>query len=141
MLNADDPMLREVPKRPRVSAILKKIAWFGFEAANPALEVARRRGGTVYFVEDGYILEACGSNRRRIMDTRSIPLTFGGVARFQMANVMAAVAACRALGTGVARIRAALGSFPAGEQNPAGANLYATTASTYCSTTATTARR
>jgi cyanophycin synthetase len=125
VLNADDPLLREVPQRPKVSRVQKNIVWFAFEAANPVLESARRSGGTVYFVEDGYIVEAAGPNRRRIMDSRDIPLTFGGVARFQVANVMAAVAACRAMGTGVARIRAALRSFEAGEQNPARANLYA----------------
>ena len=45
------------------------------------------------------------------MDVESIPITFGGAAGFQIQNIMAAVAACRAMNVGVAQIRSALRSF------------------------------
>jgi cyanophycin synthetase len=125
VLNADDPMLVQVPLRSKVSRVPKRIIWFAFDAANPVLHDARQNGGTVYFVADGSVYEANGQSSRRIIETSRVPITFGGAARFQIANVMAAVAAARAMGTGVAQIRAALRSFEAGEHNPARANLFA----------------
>lgn len=124
ILNAADALLRDVPDRPKVSRVPKQIVWFAMDAANKTLDAARQSGATVYFYEDGFVMEAAGANRRRIVDARSVPITFGGAARFQIANVMAAVAACRALGLGVAQIRAALRTFDAGEHNPARANLF-----------------
>jgi cyanophycin synthetase len=124
VLNADDPMLLQVPEQRKVARVPKQIVWFAMDGANATVEAARRAGGTVYFYEEGFIIEAVDGHRRRIVDAVSVPLTFGGAARFQIANVMAAVAACRALGTGVAQIRAALRSFDAGEHNPARANLF-----------------
>ena len=94
-------------------------------ASNPVLEEARRSGQTIYFVEDGWIVEAAGPHQRRIIEIATVPMTFGGAARFQVANMMAAIAASRALGTGVAQIRNALYSFAPGEHNPVRANLYA----------------
>jgi cyanophycin synthetase len=123
ILNADDEMLRVVPQRPKVARVDKSIVWFAFDASNPTLKEAQRNGATVYYVDEGHIDEAVGESHRRIMNVAEIPMTFGGLARFQTANVMAAVAACRAMGTGVAQIRAGLRSFDAGEQNPARANL------------------
>lgn len=124
VLNADDELLRTVPQRPKVARIPKKIVWFAFDASNPILKEAQRQGGTVYYVNEGAVQEASGDSHRRIMNVMEIPLTFGGMARFQIANLMAAVAACRAMGAGVARIRAGLRSFQPGEQNPARANLF-----------------
>jgi cyanophycin synthetase len=125
VLNADDEMLRTVPQRPKVARVEKNIVWFAFDASNPTVKEALRKGATAYYVDDGHIHEAIGAKHRRIMAVDEIPMTFGGLARFQIANVMAAVAACRAMGTGVAQIRAGLRSFHPGEQNPARANLFA----------------
>jgi cyanophycin synthetase len=125
VLNADDELLCTVPERPKVSRVPKKIVWFAMEAANPTVDAARRAGGAVYFCEDGYITEAIGESRRRVMDVPAIPMTFRGLARFQIQNAMAAVAACRALGIGVAQIRSGLRAFVADEHNPARANLFA----------------
>jgi cyanophycin synthetase len=124
VLNADDELLRAVPQRAKVARVPKNVVWFAFDASNPVVKEARRHGATVYYVDDDHIEEAAGENHRRIMNAAEIPLTFGGIARFQIANVMAAVAACRAMGTSVAQIRAGLRSFQPGEQNPARANLF-----------------
>jgi cyanophycin synthetase len=124
VLNADDELLRTVPQRPKVARVARNIVWFAEDASNPTIKEALRHGATVYFVAEGHIDEASGESRRRIMNIGEIPLTFGGLARFQVANVMAAAAACRAMGAGVAQIRAGLRSFDPGEQNPARANLF-----------------
>jgi cyanophycin synthetase len=124
VLNADDALLRGVPQQKKVARVRKNVVWFAFDASNPRLKEALRKGATVYYVDHDEILEASGDSRRRIMNVAEIPLTLGGVARFQIANAMAAVAACRAMGRGVAQIRAGLRSFEPGEQNPARANLF-----------------
>jgi cyanophycin synthetase len=124
ILNADDPLLAGVPERPKVKRVPKQIVWFSLEAANPVVQDACRAGGTGYVLEKDVIWEIAGSNRRHILDAASLPLTFYGTARFQIANVMAAVAACRALGAGVAQIRARLRSFKADQLNSGRVNLY-----------------
>ena len=125
VLNADDPLLVEVPDMSKVSRVRKKIVWFAMDEQNSVLARSRADMGTIYFVRDGWIVEARGGHERRILDTIATPLTFGGAARFQIANLLAAVAACRAMGTGVAQIRAAMREFDARVHNPARANLYA----------------
>ena len=124
-MNADDPLLAQVPSRRKVAAVPKKLVWFAIRAENPVVREALAAGGTAYYVENGIIYEAAGEGRRKILEVAAIPLTFGGTATFQIANSMAAIAACRALGTGVAQIRAGLRSFSSGRDNPARANLYA----------------
>jgi cyanophycin synthetase len=125
VLNADDSLLVKVPGMRKVSRVEKRIVWFANNPSNPVLDDALRRGETVYFLQDGWIVEATGPHRRRMVDAASVPLTFGGAAQFQIANVMAAVAACRAMNTGVAQIRDGLHSFAPPDHNPARANLFA----------------
>ncbi len=119
VLNAGDAAVCEIPRRPKVSRVSRKVVWFAPSADNLVLEAARRGGGTVYFEADGFILEASGANHRRVMQVDAIPMVSRGDAGFPIAHVMAAVAACRAMGTGVAQIRAALRTFVAGGQSPA----------------------
>ena len=80
------------------------LSWF------PVLEVACRFGATVFFVDHGHFFEGGGENRRRIMELAEMRLDSSGIA-------MAAVAACRALGTGVAQIRAGLRTFRTVDRN------------------------
>jgi cyanophycin synthetase len=125
VLNADDELLRQVPDSRKVSRVPKRVVWFARDRSNSFLAARRDAGDLVYFVHDGWIVEANGPNERHIVRPASIPLTFQGAAWFQIANVMAAVAVARALDMGVARIRMALKSFQPLSHNPARANLYA----------------
>ncbi len=124
VLNADDPLLAGVPERPKVKRVAKRIVWFTFDTSNPVVQKACSAGETVYALENGVIREIAGSRRLHIVDATALPFTFGGTARFQIANLMAAVAACRALGASVSQIRARLRTFDPGRHNSGRANLY-----------------
>jgi len=111
VLNADDESMGAA------AAIGRNVVWYALHASNAALEGARRQGATVYYVDQGHIHEVTGANRRRIMNVAEMRIDSAGVA-------LAAVAACRALGTGVAQIRAGLRSFQTGAET-ATAGLFA----------------
>ncbi len=57
------------------------------------------------------------------MDVAELPGSFGGRARHVVANALAAVAACRAIGVPVKDIRAALAAFTPSQANPGRGNL------------------
>jgi len=62
-----------------------------------------------------------------VAEVREVPLTFGGAARFQLENVVAAAAAAYALGLPVERIREGLLSFvPSAERTPGRVNVLET---------------
>jgi cyanophycin synthetase len=105
VLNAD----KQLPRKAQAG---RNVVWFARDASNPILKEAQRKGATVYYVDEGQIHEAVGQSRRRIMNLADVPSV-------PVADVMAAVAACRALGAGVAQSRAGLRSFQPGQPNPA----------------------
>jgi len=125
VLNADDPVLPAVLERPKVERQAKKIVWFSMESSTPRLNDHRTMGGTAYFPRDAWVVEAEGIAERRLIELASIPLTFGGTARFQVANVLAAIAAARAAGCAVEDLVRSLTTFGA-TQNPGRANLWRT---------------
>src|SRR5829696_1594534 len=52
-------------------------------------------GGTAYLIEDGWLVERTRSETHKIIDVFSVPATMDGIADFQVANLLAAIAACR----------------------------------------------
>jgi cyanophycin synthetase len=123
VLNADDPSASEVLKRPKLDRASKRIVWFSMESSTPLLNDHRTMGGTAYFPRDGWLIEAEGIVERRIVELASVPLTFGGTAAFQIANVLAAVAAARAVECEIEQVRCGVQTFGAAK-NPGRANLY-----------------
>src|SRR5205085_5517457 len=81
-------------------------------------------GGTAYFVRDGWIIEAVGEAESEVLEVASMPVALGDAASFQVANAMAALAACRAYGLGKRQAAAALQSFRSEIHNPGRANIY-----------------
>jgi cyanophycin synthetase len=75
-------------------------------------------------VRDGWIVEAEGALERRVLEVASVPVTMAGTAQFQVSNVLAAVAACRAQEVAVERIAASLAGFRSAEHNPGRSNLF-----------------
>ncbi len=124
ILNADDEHVAGMARMPRVRKIEKQLVYFSL-GGNPLLmERHLAAGGTAYFVRNGWIVEAAGQARRRVVRVASVPITMDGMAEFQVANVMAAVAACRAYGLPVERIASALVTFSADRHNPGRMTLY-----------------
>jgi len=126
ILNAEDPLLAELPSHRRIAKRPKRIAFFSLDPAHPVLARHLAAGGIGYTVHRGYLVERIGSSEERLVRADEIPATFGGVATFQVANALAAAAACRAHGVSAGAIAAALRSFGDAEQNPGRMNLYRT---------------
>jgi UDP-N-acetylmuramyl tripeptide synthase len=89
VLNADDAVLATAASRARVP-----LGWFSLHAANPRLEdggaAATVDGETVLLREDGRTVP--------IASIAEIPLTMGGAARHNVANVLAALVAAGKIG-------------------------------------------
>jgi cyanophycin synthetase len=123
ILNADDPNSLRVLEREKVKESKKKIVYFSLDENNPHLQAHLKRGGTAYYRKDNLIVEAVGKERFKIIEIGSIPTTMNGVAEFQVANVMAAIAVCRAYGLACKSI-ARLETFQSEANNPGRNNLY-----------------
>ncbi|HEX7956429.1 MAG TPA: Mur ligase family protein, partial [Pyrinomonadaceae bacterium] len=124
ILNADDEELSRLLEIPRVREGEKRIIYFSAHENHVLIRRHLAEGGTAYFVRDGWVIEAEGDFERHILDVASVPATMGGMAKFQVSNVLAAVAACRAHGVAFERVASALAEFRSAEHNPGRGNLY-----------------
>jgi cyanophycin synthetase len=98
VLNADDPWVRSLVTRPRVRADRKRIVWFSLDARQPVVVEHLAKGATAYLVDDGWVVQANGARRTPLMRVVELPGAYGGAAQHVVANILAAVAAARALG-------------------------------------------
>jgi UDP-N-acetylmuramyl tripeptide synthase len=119
VLNADDPLLVE-----RSGRIRARILWFSLDPASPVVQRHVDAGGTAVMEDGGRIVLARGKHRSVVTSLADVPITFGGTARHNVANALAAVAGATALGIGIGPIALALGRFgrDVGD-NPGRANL------------------
>jgi cyanophycin synthetase len=124
ILNADDERLANLPSAPRVRKLPRRVVYFALDADNPVLRRHLASGGSAFFLEDDWIVEAHGEQSDRIIRAATLPITLGGIAQFQIANVLAAMAACRAHGVSPDQTASALESFHADRGNPGRMNVY-----------------
>jgi cyanophycin synthetase len=111
-------MRRHSPARPYA---------FSLTPGAPALKESLAEGGRAAVVERGGIVLRRRSGRRiRLAAVADLPVTFAGLSRYNVANALAAAAACDALGLDPDAIRDGLLSFAQDEAaNPGRLNLYA----------------
>jgi cyanophycin synthetase len=131
ILNADDEQLSRLLEIPRVREGDKRVVYFSTHDDHLLISRHLADGGTAYFVRGGWIIEADGSAERRVLDVSTVPATMMGTARYQVSNVLAAAAACRAHGVEPERIASALATFRSAEHNPGRGNLYKVAAGGY----------
>ncbi|HEV2707392.1 MAG TPA: cyanophycin synthetase, partial [Pyrinomonadaceae bacterium] len=124
ILNADDEELSRLMEIPRVREGEKRVVYFSAHENHVLIRKHLAEGGMAYFVRDGWVIEAEGDFERHILDVTSVPATMGGLAKFQVSNVLATIAACRAHGVAFERVAAALANFRSAEHNPGRGNLY-----------------
>ena len=120
VLNAEDAEL--VRASGRVTA---PVTWFSLDAGSDIVRNHTEGGGRAVVVEGDDIVLVRGDARTPVLRTGDAPFTFGGTARHNVANALAAVAAATELGIPLSAIADALRSFgkkPA--DNPGRANLY-----------------
>jgi cyanophycin synthetase len=124
VLNADDPASAALAERPAVRRHQPDIRYFSLAPDSPAALAHRHGGGISYAVTGGQLTEIEGTRDRALIGVAELPGAFGGRAPHLIADALAAVAACRALGVSAKDIRHALASFAPGVLNPGRGNLY-----------------
>jgi UDP-N-acetylmuramyl tripeptide synthase len=120
VLNADDPHLVR-----RAAGVSQPVVWFSLEATrSPIVRRHLAAEGTACLLEEGELRLARGERRLRIARADEIPLAFGGAARYNLANALAAMGLAHALGLPAVAMAAALRRFrPSPESNPGRGNL------------------
>jgi len=91
VLNAEDPLVVAM-----AAQCPSAVTFFAYNAKTPALATHRAQGKRVLFVEGDHIVAAEGKFEMHI-PLAQVPITHNGALRFQVANVMAAIAAGWAL--------------------------------------------
>ena len=121
VLNADDPRVWAMRERARSG-----IYAFSLEGRGSAVDETLDGGGRAATLEKGWIvLRRAGTRPRRVVDAAAVPATFAGRSRYNVANALAAAAACDALGLRPAEIARGLASFGRDrEANPGRLNLF-----------------
>jgi cyanophycin synthetase len=115
VLNADDPLVREMRRK----APSGQVVWFSLaEPGSEAYEMVDnycRRGGRAVVLERSDLGEMIvirhGRRKMQLAWTHLLPSTFGGRARFNVANAMAAAGAAFAAGAPLHDIRQGLRTF------------------------------
>ncbi len=94
VLNADDPLVVGVARYVRAP-----VYWFSMRGRpNRRLRDHLERGGRAFLLEDGVIVERVATRRHPLLPVSEVPATLFGLARHNVANVLAAVGGARALG-------------------------------------------
>jgi cyanophycin synthetase len=120
ILNADDPLVREMASRVKA-----QIAYFSMEPSNECIEEHIKQGGLAAVYEHGYLSILKGDWTLRVEQAVNVPLTMSGRAPFMIANALAACLAAFAQGVPIEAIRRGLATFVASSaQTPGRMNLF-----------------
>ncbi|TMD31521.1 MAG: hypothetical protein E6I94_02885 [Chloroflexi bacterium] len=123
VLNADDRHVAAVAGHVRA-----KVAFFSVAASAPAVVRRQlRRGGRAYLLRDGSLVEVegPGSRERLLAEVREVPITIGGLARYNVANALAAAGGARALGATIDDVGEGLRDFrPTTDRSPGRLNIF-----------------
>jgi cyanophycin synthetase len=124
VLNAEDPLLAALPSHPRMAGMRRRIVFFSMDWQSGVVQRHLAEGNTAFFVRDGWVVEATGLAERWIARVNNLPGAMGGIARHQVQNAMAAIAACRAQGVSAKAITTSIRTFRANLHNIGRGNLY-----------------
>lgn len=106
VLNADDPLVAAVASRVRA-----QVYFFSLRPGSARVRRHLGRGGRVYVLEDGLLVERDGTGARPILPADEVRATLGGIARHNIANALAAAGGARALGFTLEQVAAGLRDF------------------------------
>jgi UDP-N-acetylmuramyl tripeptide synthase len=106
VLNADDGVLVH-----HASDLRCPIGWFALDDANPLLHAHRASGGATCGVRDGHLQLSFDGHLHDLGAVVDMPLTFGGSASYNIANIAAASLAASALRIAPATIADVLARF------------------------------
>lgn len=119
VINADDPTVIGLKGRAGGQLIL-----FSMHPEDETITQHLGSGGTAVVLQDGDVVIHSSEPSVHILPVHEAPITMSGVATFNIANVLAAVAALHGLGIPVPMIRTGISTFhPSATQNPGRMNL------------------
>jgi len=122
VLNAEDALCVSMVRRAKPGA---EILFFSMDAENPVLLKHLEDGGRGAYLQDNAIVIADGSLQQELMRVEAMPASFGGRARYNIANALAASAALMASGFSNMQIAAGLSSFVSDSKtNPLRTNVF-----------------
>ena len=120
ILNADDDLVYQMAEEVEC-----KVAFFSMDESNPRILEHIAKGGLAAVFENGYISIFKNSYKIRIDRVADVPLTFGGKAKFNIENVLAATLAAYLKHFEVEDIKTALRTFiPSAGKTPGRMNLF-----------------
>ena len=120
VLNADDPLLLERGRR-----LGNQVLWFTLDPGHPLLPEHLGRGGLACVLDDGMLELGRAREWREIVPVAEVPLAFGGAARHNVANALAAIGVATALDLPEEAIRRGLRGFESSPgANPGRANVW-----------------
>jgi cyanophycin synthetase len=120
VLNADDPELVAAS-----GSLRSPILWTSLDPRNPVVLRALDAGGEAAFYDGRSLVLARGGERIEVATVDRIPITFGGAARHNVANALAAVAMASAISVPVDAMAKGLRRFGTRpEDNPGRANVF-----------------
>ncbi|HUO18302.1 MAG TPA: Mur ligase family protein [Steroidobacteraceae bacterium] len=114
VLNADDARLvARAPQLTRRFGRMPALGWFALDADAPLLGAHRGRGGATCGVRHGRLLLGFAGGEHDLGAVRDLPLTVGGSATYNVANLAGAALAAAGLGVAPAAIAAVYARFGA----------------------------
>ncbi len=120
VLNADDDLVYNMHKELEC-----KVAYFSLNENNGRIKRHCAKGGIAAILENGYVTIQKGSWKIRVEKVTNIPLTFSGMAEFNIANVLAATLAAYVQDFRTEDIRQALQTFvPSPGLTPGRMNIF-----------------
>ncbi len=120
ILNADDDLVYDMRR-----SLNCNVALFSMDENNPRIQALQRIGGITAVYENGFVTLCKGAWKMRVMKAESIPLTYGGRAKFMIQNVLPAVIAAHISGISIEDTKAALETFiPSASSTPGRLNLF-----------------
>ncbi len=127
-LGADAPLILNADDEDSVrlaATIDNRVIWFGLDAAHPVLKAQLEKQGTAAYLSEGWLELTESGQRRRIVAAKDIPITFGGVARYNISNALGAMLLCRVLGADDRALAQGLMAFSGDAGvNPGRGNLF-----------------
>jgi cyanophycin synthetase len=112
---ADDPELMALADSFPAPVVL-----FGLDPDAPVVRDHQEGGGEAWLVADGQVVHATGRSARPLLPAADVACSFGGAARYNLRNALAAAAAASALGLPEAAIIAGLKTFGTSRQDNPG---------------------
>jgi cyanophycin synthetase len=120
ILNADDDLVYAMK-----DGLHCKVALFSLYADSARIEEHCANGGLAAFVEDGYLMLRRGRNLIPVEEVKNVPITFGGAAKFNIYNVLAASLAAYTSKINLNTIAQTLRTFvPSSETTPGRMNTF-----------------